>query len=139
MYLNLLGGVFLGWSLGANDASNIFGTAVGSRMLRFRTAAGVAALTGRFGFAAVEGKSKVTCGTDVVTLGKTGIKTSVLGLGTGTRGGSEQRQQALRVCRRAGERQDGARIGMGSARRPVMRLPYASMWTMRSSSSGMSG
>ena len=31
--------MFLGWSLGANDASNVFGTAVGSRMLRFRTAA----------------------------------------------------------------------------------------------------
>jgi len=54
-------------------------------------AAGAAALTGRFGFAADEKKSKVTCGTDVVTLGKTDIKTSVLGLGTGTRGGREQR------------------------------------------------
>ncbi|GGO84238.1 hypothetical protein GCM10011348_30020 [Marinobacterium nitratireducens] len=32
-------GLFLGWSLGANDAANIFGTAVGSRMLRFSTAA----------------------------------------------------------------------------------------------------
>ena len=35
----LLSGMFLGWSLGANDASNVFGTAVGSRMIRFRTAA----------------------------------------------------------------------------------------------------
>jgi PiT family inorganic phosphate transporter len=32
-------GLFLGWSLGANDAANVFGTAVGSRMIRFRTAA----------------------------------------------------------------------------------------------------
>jgi PiT family inorganic phosphate transporter len=32
-------GLFLGWSLGANDASNVFGTAVGSKMIRFRTAA----------------------------------------------------------------------------------------------------
>ncbi len=32
-------GLFLGWSLGANDASNVFGTAVGSRMITFRTAA----------------------------------------------------------------------------------------------------
>jgi len=55
-------------------------------------AAGAAALTGRFGFAADETKSKVTCGTDVVTLGKTDVKTSVLGLGTGTRGGREQRE-----------------------------------------------
>jgi PiT family inorganic phosphate transporter len=35
----LSSGLFLGWSLGANDASNVFGTAVGSRMVRFRTAA----------------------------------------------------------------------------------------------------
>ena len=35
----LSSGMFLGWSLGANDASNVFGTAVGSRMLQFRTAA----------------------------------------------------------------------------------------------------
>ena len=26
----LLGGLFLGWSLGANDAANVFGTAVGT-------------------------------------------------------------------------------------------------------------
>ncbi len=31
--------VFLGWSLGANDAANIFGTAVASHMVKFRTAA----------------------------------------------------------------------------------------------------
>lgn len=35
----LLSGLFLGWSLGANDAANIFGTAVVTRMLRFRLAA----------------------------------------------------------------------------------------------------
>jgi len=39
MSLPILGGAYLGWSLGANDASNVFGTAVTSRMLRFRTAA----------------------------------------------------------------------------------------------------
>ena len=35
----LSSGLFLGWSLGANDASNVFGTAVGSKMIRFKTAA----------------------------------------------------------------------------------------------------
>ena len=32
-------GLFLGWSLGANDAANIFGTAVGTKMVKFKTAA----------------------------------------------------------------------------------------------------
>ena len=35
----LSSGLFLGWSLGANDAANVFGTAVASRMIRFSTAA----------------------------------------------------------------------------------------------------
>jgi PiT family inorganic phosphate transporter len=35
----LSSGLFLGWSLGANDAANVFGTAVGTRMVRFGTAA----------------------------------------------------------------------------------------------------
>ena len=40
----LLGGLFLGWSLGSNDAANVFGTAVGTRMGRFKTAAIVCSL-----------------------------------------------------------------------------------------------
>ncbi len=39
MFGFLSSGLFLGWSLGANDASNVFGTAVSSRMIKFRTAA----------------------------------------------------------------------------------------------------
>jgi inorganic phosphate transporter, PiT family len=35
----LTSGIFLGWALGANDAANVFGTAVGTRMIRFTTAA----------------------------------------------------------------------------------------------------
>ncbi len=35
----LSSGLFLGWALGANDAANVFGTAVGTRMVRFGTAA----------------------------------------------------------------------------------------------------
>jgi inorganic phosphate transporter, PiT family len=37
-------GLFLGWSLGANDAANIFGTAVGTRMVKFRKAALIASV-----------------------------------------------------------------------------------------------
>jgi len=40
----LTSGLFLGWSLGANDASNIFGSAVGSRMITFRRAAIIASI-----------------------------------------------------------------------------------------------
>ncbi len=40
----LSSGLFLGWSLGANDAANVFGTAVGTRMIRFTTAAAVCSL-----------------------------------------------------------------------------------------------
>ena len=35
----LSGGLILGWSHGANNAGNVFGTAIGSGMIRFRTAA----------------------------------------------------------------------------------------------------
>lgn len=40
---SLIGGVFLGWALGANDASNVIGPAVSTKMLKFRTAAGIGA------------------------------------------------------------------------------------------------
>ncbi len=38
-YTPLAGGIFLGWSLGANDASNVFGAAVAARIISFRRAA----------------------------------------------------------------------------------------------------
>ncbi|MFQ5651621.1 MAG: inorganic phosphate transporter [bacterium] len=38
-FVFLSSGLFLGWSLGANDAANIFGGAVSSKMIRFKTAA----------------------------------------------------------------------------------------------------
>jgi PiT family inorganic phosphate transporter len=42
--LFLTSGLFLGWSLGANDAANVFGSAVGSRMVSFRKAAIIASV-----------------------------------------------------------------------------------------------
>ena len=45
LFLVLLSsGLLLGWSLGTNDAANIFGTAVGSRMISFRKAAWIASI-----------------------------------------------------------------------------------------------
>jgi phosphate/sulfate permease/DNA-binding CsgD family transcriptional regulator len=40
----LTSGLFLGWSLGANDAANIFGTAVGTKMVSFKRAAIIASI-----------------------------------------------------------------------------------------------
>ena len=34
----LISGVFMGWALGSNDSANIFGTAVASKTIRYRTA-----------------------------------------------------------------------------------------------------
>ena len=39
IFFYLSSGLFLGWSLGANHTANVFGTAVGSRMVKFQTAA----------------------------------------------------------------------------------------------------
>lgn len=40
----LSGGIFLGWALGSNDAANVFGTAVASRIVRYSTAVVLAAI-----------------------------------------------------------------------------------------------
>ena len=53
-------------------------------------AAGATAVAGRFALSA-ESPKKIARGTDLVTLGRSGIKSTVLGIGTGTRGGREQR------------------------------------------------
>ena len=37
-FLHYFGGLFLGWSLGANDSANVFGTAVSSKMVNHRVA-----------------------------------------------------------------------------------------------------
>ena len=38
MYLLLAAGIFMGWSLGTNDAANAFGTAVSTGVVKYRTA-----------------------------------------------------------------------------------------------------
>lgn len=44
VFIYLISGLFLGWTLGANDTGNVFGAAVETRMLRFRQAALIAAI-----------------------------------------------------------------------------------------------
>ena len=73
-FLPLAGGGYLGWTLGANDASNVFGTAVATRIIRLRTAlmlcaimvvAG-AALQGSGGIKTLSGITNQTVATAVV-------------------------------------------------------------------------
>lgn len=43
-FIYLLSGLFLGWSLGANNTGNIFGAAVETKMIKFKNAALIAAI-----------------------------------------------------------------------------------------------
>ncbi len=70
----LAGGLFLGWSLGANDAANVFGTAVGTRMVRFGIAAAVCSIFVILG-AVISGAGAAH------TLGKLGAVNTVAGAG----------------------------------------------------------
>ena len=44
IYLLLSAGLFMGWSLGTNDAANAFGTAVATRVIKYRTAVTIIAI-----------------------------------------------------------------------------------------------
>lgn len=44
IYIFLISGLFIAWSMGANDTGNIFGAAVSTRMIRFKRAALLAAI-----------------------------------------------------------------------------------------------
>lgn len=44
IYLLLFAGLFMGWSLGTNDAANAFGTAVATRVIKYRTAVTIIAV-----------------------------------------------------------------------------------------------
>jgi len=53
-----LSGVFMGWSVGTNDAANVFGTAVGTRVVKFRTAAVFTAVFATLG-AVISGRNVI--------------------------------------------------------------------------------
>ncbi len=68
----LSSGLFLGWSHGANNAGNVFGTAIGSQMVKFRTAAIVTSIFLILG--------SVISGTGAaLTLGKLGAVNEIAG------------------------------------------------------------
>jgi phosphate/sulfate permease len=68
----LTSGLFLGWSLGANDASNVFGSAVGSKLVTFRKAAIIASVAVILG-AVIQGAGAS------LTLGKLGAVNAIGG------------------------------------------------------------
>ncbi|MHC4063075.1 MAG: inorganic phosphate transporter [Planctomycetota bacterium] len=105
--LGLAGGVFLGWSLGANDAANVFGTAVASRVIRFSTAAALAGLAIILG-AIVEG------GRGIETLG--GLATAnaaAAGLITACAAGTVTVMTLLRLPVSTSQAVIGAIVGLG--------------------------
>ncbi|MGD9057979.1 MAG: inorganic phosphate transporter [Desulfobacterales bacterium] len=86
--LSLLGGVFLGWSLGANDASNAFGSAVTSRMIRYWNAAVLASifvvlgalLEGQAGIKTLQGLTQLSLKAAVVSSVTAAITVSIMTL-----------------------------------------------------------
>ncbi len=70
--LFLTSGLFLGWALGANHLGNVFGTAVGTRMIRFSTAAAICSIFVILG-------AVVSGGGTTETIGKLGAVNTLAG------------------------------------------------------------
>ena len=68
----LSSGLFLGWSLGANDAANVWGTSVGTRMVTFKQAAFICSIFVILG-------AVISGGGANHTLGKLGVIGSLAG------------------------------------------------------------
>lgn len=66
VYLLLLAGVFMGWSLGTNDAANAFGTAVATGVVKYRTAIIIIAVFVILG-AAIAGAGNLTSISELAT------------------------------------------------------------------------
>lgn len=82
----LSGSAFIGWALGANDASNVFGTAVATRAIRFGTAAVVlcvfamlgAVLQGAEGMHTLRGLSAQTATTAFIVTASAGLTVALM-------------------------------------------------------------
>ncbi len=75
--LALFSGAFLGWGLGANDSSNIFGTAVSSRMISYRKAVILISIFASVG-AITMGKAGVYTLESITTMHQNVVVTSTL-------------------------------------------------------------
>jgi PiT family inorganic phosphate transporter len=86
--VSLLSAIFLGWSLGANDAANVFGTAVSSRMVKFWTAATLASvfvilgalLEGRAGIETLKGLTQLNLQKAVISSVAAAVTVTVMTL-----------------------------------------------------------
>ena len=66
VYLLLLAGIFMGWSLGTNDGANAFGTAVATGVIKYRTAITIIAIFVVIG-AFLSGSGNLTSVSDLAT------------------------------------------------------------------------
>jgi len=80
------GGIFFGWALGSNDAANVFGTAVASRIIKYRTAVILAAvfillgavIEGQEGIERIGGLTTQTGKTAFLTVIATGVTVTIM-------------------------------------------------------------
>jgi PiT family inorganic phosphate transporter len=80
------GGIFLGWTLGSNDASNVFGTAVATRIISYKKACWLCGLTlilgavlqGSEGIKTVSSLTGQTIATAVIVTVSAGITGSIM-------------------------------------------------------------
>ena len=85
---SLLGGIYLGWALGANDAANVFGTAVGSGIISFRKASIIcavaimagAALQGAGGIRTLSGLTQYTMTTIIIVSVSAAVTATIMTL-----------------------------------------------------------
>jgi len=118
---HLSGSVILGWALGANDAANVFGTAVASRMVRYRTAvvlAGIfvvlgALLQGTEGFRTLSGLTQQTARSALIVSLIAGLTVILM--------------TALRLPVSASQAVVGAILGMGIAVAPA-QVHWGRLW-----------
>ena len=83
------GGLFLGWTLGSNDAANVFGTAVATRIISYKKAAWLCGITvilgavlqGSAGIATVSSLTNQTITTALIVTISAAVTGSIMTVG----------------------------------------------------------